>query len=335
MGSVARFHAEVVQAAGYTVSVGCGTSEDSPRWQAFKSVAPQARFEPDGRAVLCDPDVDAVVACLPWDMNESWLPDLLSTTKPVLLEKPVALSSSVLSEAIDQNQETISNKMVGLNRRFYRTVQELKRRIEGGGVKSVELTISETVQGLANTYGDEIISHVLVYSSCHILDTACRVLGPLKPIKIYEFAESQYARPFSSISGVLETSEGAPVYLNVLADNPSPVGLRVFFDDQTTWHLSPIERLVAYQGYEVIEPNGEVKIRRYVPKAFLEINEDTTFKPGFLAQMEAFISGQDRSISATIKEGLELLMFTEEIQRMAKANILTMKQSKSAILRSF
>jgi hypothetical protein len=322
VGSIAKYHAEVLQTLGHAVTVACGTSAGSPRWREFKSIAPQAQFEADGRALLQDPTIDAVVACLPWNVTETWLPDLLSTPKPVLMEKPVALSAETLSRAIEHAGATLDNKIVGLNRRFYRTVQELQIRVEQGGVKSVEITISETVRGLAKIFGDEIIEHILAYSSCHILDTACYVLGRLAPVKVYGFDESSYAKDCWSFAGLLETNEGAPVFLNVLADNPAPVGMRIFFNDQTTWHLSPLERLVAYREYDVIEPTDEAKVRRYVPKPFFEIDEDTTFKPGFLAQMEAFTSRQNRQISATVKDSLELLKFTEELRRMADSGVI-------------
>lgn len=320
VGSVARYHAAVLQALGHIVCVGCATSAGSPRWREFRSVATQARYEHNGHALLEDPDTDAVVACLPWNVTETWLPELLTTPKPVLLEKPAALSSEALSRAMAQNDTRLDNKFIGFNRRFYQTVQKLKDRVCQGGAKSVEITISETVAGLAATYGQEIIDHTLVYSSCHTLDTAVYILGPLQPVKMYGFQESGYSRPFRSFAGLLETTYGTPVFLTIMADNPAPIGLRIFFDDQTTWHLSPLERLIAYHEYALVEPTTGVNIRRYIPKPFLEINEDASFKPGFLRQMQAFTGGQGRHISATLEQNLELLRLTETIQRLAEAN---------------
>jgi len=320
VGSVARYHAEVLGEMGHVIAAGCGKSADSPRWSNFRSVATEARFQPDGQALLSDPNIDAVVACLPWNLSESWLPDLLASPKQVLLEKPIALCSQAISDAMGQSQGTLQNKYVGFNRRFYRTVQTLKERIEEGGIKNVEITITETVAGLASTFGEEIIDHILAYSSCHTLDTAIHILGALQPIHMYGRQDSGYPRPFRSISGVLETKQGAPVFLTIMADNPAPMGIRVYFDDQTTWHLSPLEHLVAYKGYEIVEPTGDIKIRRYIPKPFLEINEDAEFKPGFVAQMQAFVGDKEQTVAATVQESLALLRFTEKIQRMAGAS---------------
>ena len=311
VGSVARYHAEAVHALGHVVTVGCGQSPDSPRWAEFKTVAPQARFENNGRSLLGNPEIDAVVSCLPWNATESWLPELLSTQKPVLLEKPIALSSDALAHAMEHGMVTLENKYVGFNRRFYQTVQELKRRVEQGGMESAEITISETVESLAKTYGEDIVAHILAYSSSHILDTARYILGPLSPIRVYASGKAQ---AFSPISGLLETGLGAPVHLSVLSENPVPVGIRIFFDDQTTWHLSPMERLTAYKGYDRSEPTAESKIRRYTPKPFLEMEEDSDFKPGFLEQMRAFTEGDTNTISASPEESLKLLRFIETMQ---------------------
>ena len=123
------------------------------------------------------------------------------------------------------------------------------------------------------------------------------------------------------MSGVLETGNGRPVYLSIMGDNPAPIGIRIYFDDQTTWHLSPLERLVAYEGYEVLQPTSDNQIRKYVPKSFLEIIEDSSFKPGFLAQMQAFTNGDHRDISATLKENVELLKLIETIEQSAGDNV--------------
>jgi len=258
-----------------------------------------------------------VIACLPWNVTETWLPELLTTQKPVLIEKPAALSSLALATVLSNSHARPDNKFIGYNRRFYRSVQKLKERIRQGGMKSAEITISETVASLSAAFGTEIIDHILIYSSCHTLDTAVYILGALNPVKIYGHQDAGYSRPFRSITGLLELDQGTPVFLSIMADNPAPIGIRVYFDDQTTWHLSPLERLIAYKGYKRIEPTPEVKIRRYFPEPFLEINEDTDFKPGFSDQMKAFMGGEGRQIAATLTENLELLRFVETLHRLS------------------
>jgi predicted dehydrogenase len=314
-GKISIEHALAAKALGHVIVAGSTTSRDSPRWKAFLSAASDTRFEPAGESLLTDPDIDAVVSCLPWNVTEKWLPKLLSTPKPVLIEKPLALSSAAVEDALSCHGARPDNKIVGFNRRFYAPVQKLRERLSMGGMKSAEIIVSEAVSRLVERYGSEIIGHVLAYSSSHILDTATYLLGKLKPVRVYGYKENGNVG-FCSFTGILETEKAAPVILSINADNPVPVGIRVFFDDKTTWHLSPMERLVAYKGYEVIEPSAKNKIRQYKPKPFLESVADAKMKPGFLKQMRAFTSNE-KGIAATPGESAELLRLIEEITRSA------------------
>jgi len=315
VGSIAKYHADVLNTIGHIVYAGCATSTSSTRWHEFETLAPQVIWQPTGQALLNNPNVDAIISCLPWNITETWLPELLATEKPVLIEKPIALSSVALISALPSCSSYPHNKYVGYNRRFYKTVQILKNRVAKGGVKTVEITIPENIYGLSSTYGPEIIDNILTYSSSHTLDIAVHILGKIHPVKIYGTPGTGYCKRFLSISGILETEHGCPVYLSIMGDNPAPMGIRIYFYDQTTWHLSPLERLVAYEGYEILQPTPDCQIRKYVPKPIFETIEDSRFKPGFLAQMQAFTNGDDREISATIKESMDLLQLIETIKQ--------------------
>ena len=74
VGAIALDHVAAVQALGHEVAAGCATSPESPRWMKFKELAKDSRYQQRGEDLLSSPDVDAVVACLPWDQTESWLP---------------------------------------------------------------------------------------------------------------------------------------------------------------------------------------------------------------------------------------------------------------------
>jgi predicted dehydrogenase len=318
-GNIARDHARAIHALGHIIPVGCCGSPDSIRWHEFLQVAPEARFEPSGEALLMNPEIDAIVACLPWNVTEAWLRRLLTTSKPVLIEKPISLSGGILEAALQQAEGTLDNKIVGFNRRFYRPVQKIKERLVYGGLKAVEINISETLERFVNRFGPEIIPHTLAYSSCHMLDAALYLLGSLEPVRIYGYTEKGYPGPFYSLNGLLETSEGIPVALCIHADAPIPVGMRFYFDDRTVWHLSPMERLVAFRGYKVMEPTSEVPIRRYLPRPFMEDVVETAIKPGLLEQMRAFTTGEKREIAAIPAESLTLLSLIETLQAAAAA----------------
>lgn len=318
-GKIALDHAAALRALGHRIVAGCSTSRSSPRWQEFSRIAPEARFEPAGEALLSDPGVDAIVACLPWNVTENWLPRLLASPKPVLIEKPIALSSKRLVAILDQarNSKDSKTKFVGFNRRFYNPIQRLKERLSQGDLKAAEISVSEAVGRLMEQYGAEIVPHVLAFSSSHILDTALYLLGALTPVRIYGHEEKAYSGKFISFHGLLETGNGVPVTLSIDADAPVPVGIRLYFGDATVWHLSPMERLVAYRDYQIVDPTPEMRIRRYLPKAFLEEVVETSIKPGFLEQMRAFTFGDGQGITATPADSVQLLRFIEGLREAA------------------
>ncbi|MGH7829023.1 MAG: hypothetical protein ACREP8_02485, partial [Candidatus Binatia bacterium] len=89
------------------------------------------------------------------------------------------------------------------------------------------------------------------------------------------------------------------------------------FDDRTAWVLSPMERLLACRGYEILEPTPEARVRRYAPKPFFESVADSSSKPGFSEQMRAFTTGEGREIAATPADSFQLLSLIETLQQAA------------------
>lgn len=286
-GSVALHHARAASSLGHEVFAASARSTQSPRWKAFAEAIPGARFVADGDDLLADAGVDAVVCCLPWDVIEGWLPRLLASPKPVLIEKPLSLSRAPLEAALAGAR--LEGKAVGFNRRFYEPVESLRARLAQGGLRSAELVISEDVASQVERHGEGIVPHLPAFASSHALDLALYLLGPLAPAKVY-------ARPsggFTSYTGVLETGEGVPVLISWCSDDPSPAGLRCRFSDGTAWHLSPLEVLRVYSGHDVLPAEPGWRIRRYVPRLRDEVRVDGGQKPGFSAQMKAFLEGGD------------------------------------------
>lgn len=313
-GTVAQDHARAALALGHRIVSGSTRISNSPRWKAFTKVAPEARFV-DADSMLADSELDAIVVCMPWHALPEWTTQLLACPKPMLLEKPIALASALLQTAIDGAGSAIVNKHVGFNRRFYKPVRRLAERLMQGGLKAADITISENVGRLLQRYGNAIAPHILAYSSCHILDLALHLFGPLVVESIHGYDDPGYPAPFRSYNGLL-SARGVPVALSINADDPVHIGIRCRFDDHTHWHLSPIEHLCIYEGYDIEEPSPQCPIRRYRPRLIDSIVVDSTYKPGFLEQMTAFCEN-DSALLATPVESVRLLELVEQIQKSA------------------
>lgn len=315
-GTIARDHALAAQSLGHRVVAASTRTLDSPRWTAFSEISPDAAYVADARSMLSSDALNGLVVCLPWTEIPQWLPDLLACPKPVLIEKPIALKSDTARSALAAAGKAADNKMVGFNRRFYGPVSRLKERLSDGGLKAAHVTISENVSRLIERYGPSIAPHILAYSSCHILDLAMHLFGRLTISHIHTYEEPGYEVPFRAYNGLLTTATDVPISLAINGDDPVGVGIRCLFDDHTAWHLSPIEMLNIYQGYDIQEPEPDINIRRYTPKAVERVIVDTKFKPGFVEQMQAFLSG-NFGCAARASESLELLELIESIETMA------------------
>lgn len=312
-GKAAWHHAVAARDLGHCVVAGSATSEESPRWRKFREVAPEAEFVSDGEALLEDASIDALIVSLPWQVMPDWTERLLRSPNPMLIEKPLGLSADAVERAVSQVGAVLDNKLVGYNRRFYGTVGRLRERIEKGGLKAVQVTICEDIERQIRNHGPEVIPSLLEFSSSHMLDLMLHLLGPLRIDRVRGYADRGYAAPFTSINGLLENESGIPVSFALNAGDPSPAGLRLRFDDRTTWHLSPIEMLCIYDRYEIVELRPGSQIRRYMPHVAEAFDEPVGSKPGFREQMKAFLSGHF-GVGATPQESLTLHRFIDELR---------------------
>lgn len=310
-GGVAIDHAKAALRLGARVVAAGTRSSGSPRWQAFQAAIGPVPFA-SADDILAAPEVQAVVVCASWWAMPDLLPGLLRQPKPVLLDKPIGIDRRAMADALAQAGAEAGNKLVGFNRRFYAPVARLRRRLAEGGLISAEISVSENLDALVRRWGRDILPHVLSYSSCHILDLARHLLGELRVERAFRHPVPGFA-PFANVTALLTSPEGKPVALSVVASDPVVVGIRCRFDDGSIWHLGPIERLVVYRGYRIVEPDAACAVRRYDPNPVEETLADSGFRPGFLEQMSAFLTGS-HGPGATPAEAVALQTMIEELQ---------------------
>jgi predicted dehydrogenase len=316
-GSVALDHAQVAEALGAKVVAGSTRSPDSPRWAAFKAAYPACVFDDAPAGMAERSDIDAVVLSLPWKVQAAWLDWGLSARKPVLIEKPITLKAADLRAGLARHGDTLANKLVGYNRRYYRTVARLEARIAQGGLRAADITISEEIAGLVRRHGADVPPFSMEHSSCHLIDVAIRLFGGLSVVHMTRRSENHGGIAFDCYNGMLETPYGVPVGFFNNANDPSRVGIRCKFGDGTFWCLTPTEILTVYDGYDIIERTPECQVRRYAPHEQDHLVEDAVYRPGFLAQMQAFLSG-DFGPGCSPHGALALLDLVEAIKSEAR-----------------
>jgi len=318
VGSMALEHAEVASVLGHRIFAATCTNINSQNWINFKAIYNDCVYIDAINSILLNNDIDVYIVCLPWNVIDKYIEILIRNKKPMLIEKPVSIYYDKLYRILSKYDTYIGNKMVGFNRRFYKSVLALKDRVKIGGLKFAEITISEDLSSLNQKFGDKIFDHILEYSSCHILDISFFILNNFNILNIFSYKENNFN--FKSYNGLLQ-SDSIPVSISINANDPVQVGLKLKFDDNTLWHLSPIENLNVYQGYNIIEPTSFKRIRQYFPKKVSFIESDCLYRPGIYEQMKAF-TNSEYSSGASLFDFLKILNFIHKINMCSKSSYL-------------
>lgn len=292
LGDLSDHHREAINKCCSKVVAACTENPYSVNWYKYREITKHLNIE----SLIEDPDVEGIISCLPWDVTHQYLNLLLNCNKPVLIEKPIALSLGQIPDG------DYPDKVVGYNRRFYESVSAIKKRLSAGGLKSVYISTSEYLGRHISKHGDKIADYILEYSISHVFD-----------LLIYLFGDIELA--FKNIDSshklmCYRDSKGCPITLAIHYNIPSNTSFEFCFDDKSRWVLSPIEKLTIYLGMSV---NEDDVIREYSPIKIDEVNSIRRHKPGFINQMKCFLSGDYRAAS-NIDDSRKILKMIRDIK---------------------
>jgi hypothetical protein len=158
-------------------------------------------------------------------------------------------------------------------------VKKLKERLREGGLVAVSATLP----------GDRLGAAI------HGIDLLFHLLGPL-------------TWRCAGRTGLAVSGDGTPVSMSMHPDDPVNMTVRMLFNDGTSWQLSPLETLSVHLGFDV---EGGT-IRRYAPRLIDRLDEPAEFKPGFLKQSKAFLSGSFGP-GARPCESVRLMEFVDQV----------------------
>ena len=307
-GAAARAHGAVIHALGHRVAA-VAARPGSPRLDAFAEDTGARPFT-DWRALL-DVPLDAIVVATSWDQTERLAPDLARTGRPLLLEKPVALSVAGV-ERISAAASVPERIRVAYNRRFYEFMPDVRARLARSPLLAATLECPDPCASQIDLHGPAIRDHLLVYKTSHWLDLARHLLGPLTMV-----SATERGRGAPAYDGLLKTTDGAPVSLHAHFDAPANVALTLHFEGEI-WQMRPVEWLRVYDRLARHEPTPEMPYRRYEPAMSLERRADADLKPGCRGQMVDFIEScvEERGGGAgcTLAEARAVTALCEEIR---------------------
>lgn len=253
---------------------------------------------------------DAMLIAVPPAAALRLLQVAASSGRPVLVEKPVALSSEALRPIAD----SWPHVLVGYNRRFYATVRAAREFADRGGPCLVRLEQPDQAAGTPAANGD-----IPLTGSVHGFDLLRYLFGPLR---LEAAAPYGRAGRQHGAAAILASGRGDVIQYDGCWDAPASVSLTLDRGGRRV-HLQPFERAATYDGVDVVEPTVHSPVRRYVPRQTAEVpldEVDARFKPGFVAQARALqdrCAGRASPIAATLAEAVAALELAEAVSTAA------------------
>lgn len=153
----------------------------------------------DRAAVLADPAVDAVVVCTPTDSHAALTLEALRAGRPVLVEKPVALSLADVDEMHRVAAERGLPLMVGQTSRFQPVHQELAAALADGDIGRLRVLKLGWYLGHVWPHGWRAWQHDVarsgghpVHNGVHPIDLAVWLMGR-RPVRVFARALPTWA----------------------------------------------------------------------------------------------------------------------------------------------
>lgn len=198
---------------------------------------------------------------------------------PTLIEKPVFISNEQIME-YHSTASDFHRVMVDYNRRFYETVDALHGEISKRGLMMLRMFVPE-LSSSSNISAQDRVSTML-NNTVHMLDLFVHLtkasMGDVK-VSVHKSKSQQPVVQLEHRSSRCDIVFGVPGNYSIEA-----VTL-----DGGVFQLKPLERLLEFDGMQILEPDPLNPIRRYVPKVKRDlVANELTLKPGFLGKARAF-----------------------------------------------
>lgn len=248
-------------------------------------------------------DCDAMVICVKTEKVILYLNKFSNFQKPVLVEKPGAISYDNL---VKIKKYKISKYIIfAYNRRYYENILYVKNLLKKFDSSNVLIKIPDSI----TTF------HQFIINGCHVIDLILFLFGDLKVTsKIGNFLKKNNGFQFNAKAKKnifsFVVNWGAPD--NFVIDISSQKKRIV---------ISPLEFTKEYESMEIIQPTISYPLRRYIPKLSKELSiKNLKYKPGFLSQYQSFHKYiTKKKISENecdFYQGLKVLKLIEDIKKL-------------------
>jgi predicted dehydrogenase len=190
-----------------TVSTGSGLSAaDVAQRFGFRATAD------DARAILEDPELDAVVIATRHSSHASLAAAALRAGKAVFVEKPLALDEAGAVEIEEALADSDGILMVGFNRRFAPLTERLQEALGAAGGQVISVRVNAGPLPAEHWLNDlQEGGGRLLGEACHFVDLIAH-LAPGRIVSVYAYAVPDLERPpeaSDSVAALLRFDSGS------------------------------------------------------------------------------------------------------------------------------
>jgi predicted dehydrogenase len=301
-GNIAPFHIEAILANGLDLAY-LASSPNSIRGRALAEKYKVPNFFDDAQELIEYSDWDGLVIVSSTEVSLEYLEIASRHSKPILIEKPVSLSSKEL------NREFVNSSkiLVGYNRRFYENITHLKSVLSDLGPCLISV---EVPQELNSNHPQYPLFGVLS-NSVHVFDTLRYLCGDIDVDEV---------RHLSGVGTHVSLKSTRGDLISMILNYNAPANFTITVDSPTRRYvLKPFEVLTEYFGMTILEPDSSIPVRRYQPvmkMQYFSENISTGLKPGFMHQYQEFISlirGDSRKIGASLLDAFAAVEVAERV----------------------
>ena len=304
-GQIATHHLETLRFVGFEIEY-VASSKGSKTISLFaKKNAIKNYFVDPNELIQKSNLLDGLVLSCPTSEMIDYLKILRKFNKPILIEKPISYNYKLLNPFINKQ-----NIMVGLNRRYYETIIFAKKFIKSNKRILIKVSLPESFKKLnsKNLKYDYNYSENTFENSIHIFDILYFLVGDIswryKTLKVHNGNVKYFIGFGRSINRDID------IILDNYYQSSSNFSIEILSDSQKLI-LKPLEVAYLYDGMNV-SFNDKTNSRIYEPKLIKIIEENNSFKPGFLKQSKTFMQFFKESHSgvpkiADMRKSLKLL----------------------------
>jgi predicted dehydrogenase len=301
-GNIAPFHIDAIRANGLDL-VYLASSPNSTRGRKLSEKYKIPNFFNNAQDLIVNSEWDGLVIVSSIEVTLEYLQIASRYSKPILVEKPVSLSSIEL-----KNEFVNSSKiLVGYNRRFYENINYLKSVLSDFGPCLISVELPQEL----NYRNPHFPMFEVLSNSVHMFDTLRYLCGDIEVDDIKHLSGLGTQVSLHSKRGDL---------ISMTLNYNSPANFSISADCfPKKYVLKPLEVLTEYCGMKVVEPDAGVPVRRYQPEIKMQHFSEKIFsgiKPGFKNQYQEFSSmvhGNSRKFGASLEDALAAIKLAEVV----------------------